>query len=348
MTGAIHLLVPAPFSAISGGYIYDRRMVEGLRALGQDVRVVELAGRHPFPDETATEAACAALAEIPADARIVIDGLGLPAFLPLADELTKRGATALIHHPTALETGAPEGQREALKAAERVRFSACVRIITTSTLTARSLPEGFGVDPARITVVEPGTDAAPRAMGSAGPGCTILSVGMLVPRKGHDVLLRALARLTDLDWSLAIAGDATRDPVHADGLRALAAELGVAQRVRFLGALPDAALEAEYARADLFALATRYEGYGMAAAEAMARGLPMAITAGGAIAEIVPEDAAVVAAVDDHNALSRAMRRPIFDTALRADMAAASWCAGQALPRWPDRAGAFLKALDHG
>ena len=257
---SIYLLVPAPFSAISGGYIYDRRMVEGLRALGQDVRVVELAGRHPFPDDAATEAARAALEEIPAGASIVIDGLGLPSFLPLADNLTKRGATALIHHPTALEPGAPEGQREALKAAERVLFSACVRIITTSTLTARSLPEGFGVDPARITVVEPGTDAAPRAVGSAGPGCTILSVGMLVPRKGHDVLLRALARLTDLDWSLAIAGDATRDPVHADGLRALAAELGLAQRVRFLGALPDAALEAEYARADLFALATRYEG----------------------------------------------------------------------------------------
>lgn len=348
MTRAIHLIVPAPFSAISGGYIYDRRMVEGLSALGQEVRVVELAGRHPFPDEGATEAARAALAAIPEGARIVIDGLGLPAFLPLADELTRRGATALIHHPTALEPGAPEGQREALKAAERVLFNACARIITTSTPTARDLPEGFGVDPARITVIEPGTDPAPRAVGSAGPGCAILSIGLLVPRKGHDVLLRALARLTDLEWSLAIAGDATRDPVHADGLRALAAELGLAQRVRFLGALPAAALDAEYARADLFALATRYEGYGMAAAEAMARGLPLAITAGGAIAEIVPEDAAVVAAVDDHTALSRAMRRPIFDKGLRAAMAEASWRAGQALPRWPDRAAAFLKALDHG
>ncbi|MFM7422258.1 MAG: glycosyltransferase family 4 protein, partial [Alphaproteobacteria bacterium] len=303
MTRAIHLIVPAPFSAISGGYIYDRRMVEGLSALGQEVRVVKLAGRHPFPDEVATEAARAALAAIPEGTRLVIDGLGLPAFLPLADELTRCGATALIHHPTALETGAPAGQREALKAAERVLFSACARIITTSTLTARDLPEAFGADPARITVIEPGTDPAPRAVGSAGPGCAILSIGLLVPRKGHDVLLRALARLTDLEWSLAIAGDATRDPVHADGLRALAAELGLAQRMRFLGALPDAALDAEYARADLFALATRYEGYGMAAAEAMARGLPLAITAGGAIADIVPEDAAVVAAVDDHTAL---------------------------------------------
>ena len=90
---------------------------------------------------------------------------------------------------------------------------------------------------------------------------------------------------------------------------------------------------------------TEFRELARAAAEAMARGLPLAITSGGAIAEIVPEAAAVVAAVDDHNSLSRAMRRPIFDTALRADMAEASWQAGQALPRWPDRAAAFLKAL---
>ena len=112
---SIHLIVPAPFSAISGGYNYDRRMVEGLRALGQDVRVVEMAGRHPYPDDAATAAAQAALAEIPADARIIIDGLGLPAFLPLADELKRRAAFALIHHPTALEPGAPTSQREALR-----------------------------------------------------------------------------------------------------------------------------------------------------------------------------------------------------------------------------------------
>ena len=150
---SIHLLVPAPFSAISGGYIYDRRLVEGLRAQGQEVRVVELAGRHPFPDDVATDAARAALAAVPAGARIVIDGLGLPAFLPFADELIKRSATALIHHPTALEPGAPASQREALKAAERVLFSACTRIITTSSPTARDLPEDFGVDPARILLL---------------------------------------------------------------------------------------------------------------------------------------------------------------------------------------------------
>ncbi len=342
---SIHLLVPGPFDAISGGYIYDRRMVEGLRALGETVEVVELPGHHPAPDEAATEGARAALHALPADARVVIDGLGLPAFLPLAQELAARRVTALIHHPTALEHGTAESTRTVLKAKERALFAACARIVCTSPLTARRLPEEFGADAAQIGVVEPGTDPASRAKGSGGPGCAILSVGTLVPRKGHDVLLKALARLTDLEWTLTIAGDERRDPAHAHGLRALAEELGIASRVTFAGEVTGEELEALYAGADLFALATRWEGYGMAAAEAMARGLPLAITAGGAIAEVVVEGSAIVSPVDDVMSLSKGMRRPIFDADLRAEMAEASWQGGQRLPRWTDRAEAFRAEL---
>lgn len=342
----VHFLVPAPFDAISGGYNYDRQIVAGLRALGETVEVIELPGSHPTPDEAATEGARAALRDLPAGARIVIDGLGLPAFLPLAQDLAERRAVALIHHPTALEHGTPDASRTVLKAKERALFGAMARIICTSPLTARRLPEEFGADPARIGVVEPGTDEAPRAAGSGGPGCAILSVGTLVPRKGHDVLMRALARLTDLEWTLAIVGDDRRDATHAKGLRALAEELGIAARVTFAGEASGEALEALYHRADLFALATKWEGYGMAAAEAMARGLPLAITAGGAIAEVVVPGSAIVSPVDDVMSLSKGMRRAIFDTDLRAEMAEAAWTGGQALPRWPDRAAAFRAEID--
>lgn len=341
----IHLLVPGPFDAISGGYIYDRRMVEGLRALGETVEVVALPGHHPIPDEAATEGARAALHGLPDDARIVVDGLGLPAFLPLAQELAARRAVALIHHPTALEHGTPDAARTVLKAQERALFGAMARLVCTSPLTARRLPEEFGIDPDRIGVVEPGTDPAERAVGSGSESCAILSVGTLVPRKGHDVLMQALARLTDLDWTLTLVGDDRRNATHAQGLRALAEELGIAARVTFAGEVAGEALEGLYHRADLFALATKWEGYGMAAAEAMARGLPLAITAGGAIAEVVVPGSAIVSPVDDHMSLSKGMRRAIFDADLRAEMAEAAWQGGQALPRWTDRAEAFRAEL---
>jgi glycosyltransferase involved in cell wall biosynthesis len=341
----VALLVPGPFDAISGGYAYDRRIVAGLREAGHEVQVVELAGRHPHPDDAALASARAALEAVPDGTRIIVDGLGLPAFAPLADTLAARGAVGLIHHPTALEHGNPGPVRDALRAAEQAIFPRLPRLITTSALTARRLPEDFGAQPARIGVVEPGTDPAPRSTGSRGHGCAILSVGTLVPRKGHDVLLRALGTLPDLDWRLTIAG-APRDPVHAHGLAALAEELGIATRVTFAGEVDDAALATLWAEADLFALATHWEGYGMAAAEALARGLPVAITAGGAIAEVVPVGAGVVSPPGDVVSLGKAMRRPIFDTALRAEMAEAAWQAGQALPRWADRARSFAAELE--
>ncbi len=338
------LLVPGPFSTVSGGYGYDRRLVEGFRAGGHTVSVVELDGRHPLPDEAATAAARAALDRVPEDTRLILDGLGLPAFAPFAEELERRRAVALIHHPTAIEPGVPEEDRAALKALEAALFPRMARLVATSRLTADRLPLEFPVSAERIGVVEPGTDPAARARGSGGPGCAILSVGVLTPRKGHDVLLRALAKLTDLDWTLTVAG-APRDRTHARTLAALAEELAIAERVTFAGEVDQPALEVLYAGADLFALATRWEGYGMAAAEALARGLPVAVTAGGAIADVVPHTAGILAPPGDVTSYSRAMRRPIYDTALRAEMAEAAWQAGQALPRWADRAEAFLREL---
>jgi len=338
------LLVPAPFTAMSGGYSYDRRLVAGLRALGREVTVIELDGRHPLADAAAETAARDALALLPSGTRPIVDGLGLPAFAALEAELAARDAIGLIHHPTALETGFTEAERDTLRARERALFVALPRLVATSPLTARRLAEEFGADPARIAVVEPGTDPAPRARGSGGPGVALLSVGALVPRKGHDVLLRALATLPDLDWRLTIAGPA-RDPVHAKGIEALASELGISQRVTFAGEVDDAALTALWDRTDVFALATWWEGYGMVAAEALARGIPVAITAGGAIAEVVPVEAGVIAVPGDVVTFGKALRRILFDDAMRREMAEAAWAAGQALPRWDDRATAFLAAI---
>lgn len=340
----VALCVPGPFATTSGGYIYDRRMVQGLRALGHEVQVLELAGRHPLPDEAALEGARTALARVAPGARIVIDGLGLPAFAPLARELVVRRAVALIHHPTALEPGFTDADRTALRVAETQLFGAMARLVATHHHTAARLVEQFGVARERVGVVEPGTDPAPRSHGSGGPGVQVLSVGALVPRKGHDVLLRALAGVPDVAWRLTIAGG-ERDPVHAHGLRALAEQLGVAQRVTFAGEVSDAELEALYARADLFALATHWEGYGMAAAEALARGLPVAVTAGGAIAEVVPVEAGVVSPPGDVVSFTKGLRRVLFDGALRRAMADAAWAAGQKLPRWEDRAELFAREL---
>ncbi len=341
----VTLIVPAPFSTISGGYGYDRRIVAELRLLGHDILVAELPGNHPFADTVARDSACAALDRLTPGTKTVIDGLALPAFAGLDDAIASIGAIGLIHHPTSLETGMDPSEQTRLRDVEERLFRRLRGAIVTSTLTGETLAKDFGVRPDRIAIVNPGTDDAPRATGSGGPSCHVLSIGTLIPRKGHDLLLSALARLFDLDWRLTIVGSATADPAYAASLHTLADELKIGDRVRFTGPLVGEALDTMWQSADIFALATHYEGYGMVIAEALKRGLPVVVTRGGAAADLLTPESGLACPAGDRDQVSKSLRRVIFGHELRREIAAEAWKLGQTLPTWADQAALFAKAL---
>ena len=142
-----------------------------------------------------------------------------------------------------------------------------------------------------------------------------------------------------------LVGSPERDPIYARSLTALVEELGITRQVRFAGEVVGDALEALWQQADVFALATHWEGYGMAVAEALKRGLPVAVTAGGAVGNLVTPESGVVCPLGDHVNLSKALRRLIFGTVLRRSMADAAWQVGQALPNWQTQIREFAQAL---
>jgi glycosyltransferase involved in cell wall biosynthesis len=257
----------------------------------------------------------------------------------------RRRVVALVHHPLGMEHGLPEERRAALLASEREALSLARRVIVTSPLTKRWVVDDFGVEAEIVAVAEPGTEAAARSVGTGAP-VQLLAVGAVSARKGYDILVAALASLKDLDWRLTVAGDAERVPHCTAALRRALAETDLQERIVLAGAVDDARLEALYSRADIFVSSSLLEGYGMVLAEALARGLPLVASTGGAAAETVPDAAALKVPPGDADALSRALRELIVDRERRAALAEASWRAGQALPRWRDTAARVARVLE--
>lgn len=341
----VALVHPGDLATRTGGYVYDRRAFAALAGRGWRVRLVGLPDRFPFPDEAALTAADGALAGLPDGTATVVDGLALGAMPAVAARHRDRlRLVALVHHPLCLETGLEPADAARLGASERQALAACRRVIATSPATAGALVADFGVARERLTVAVPGTDPAPLAA-AAGDPPRLLCVGTLTPRKGHRLLLEALASLRGLGWRLVLAGSADRDPATAAAVRAAVGDLGLADRVTLAGELDAAGLDAAYAAADLLVSASFHEGYGMALAEGLARGLPIVAAAGGAVADTVPPDAGLLVPPGDAAALGEALRRVLTDPGLRARLRAGAAAARDRLPRWEDTAAAIEGAL---
>lgn len=334
---SIAFLIPGDLSLPTGGYAYDRRTLSLLMARGLVARHVVLPGSYPAPTAADIEETARIIDGLPSGMALMIDGLALGAMPVELLQRFGRPVIGLCHHPLALEAGlTPERQAE-LKASETAALALCSAVIVTSPATRVLLMRDFGVPAGRITVALPGTDPAPRAHGTGSP-LQLLAVGSIVPRKGYEVLVRALDRLRDRDWRLTIAGADDRSPATAAALRTLVATSGLAERVAITGAISDGKLNQLYSSADIFLMPSLFEGYGMVLAEAMARGLPIVCTTGGAAAETAPDAAALKVPPGDEVALAEELKRVIDSKQLRQAMAKASWVAGLSLPRWEDTA----------
>ena len=212
MVRRVVFAVPGSLDQPTGGYAYDKRIIEELRALGWDVAILDLGSNFPRPDAKTRQAANDMLAKTDAQIPLVIDGLAYGVLPEAGVALGKsHKLIALVHHPLAFESGLPEADAKAFLASEREALRHVRHVIVTSPATARLLASDFDIVADRISVAKPGNDPVQPSRGSGEDLVHLLAVGSIVPRKGYDVLVAALAGLKDLSWRLSIVGDPTRD-----------------------------------------------------------------------------------------------------------------------------------------
>jgi hypothetical protein len=316
----VHVIVPEGIddpTRPSGGNTYDRRLCDGLAALGLPVRM------HVALDLPRV------LARIPDGATVLLDGLiASPAPAALVPEAARLRQVVLVHMPH-------EDERE------RAVLEAAAAVIATSEWAARRLEALYGLP--NVHVAEPGVDPAALAPGSAGGGA-LLCVAAVTRGKGHDVLLGGLATLPDLAWRCACVGSLDRAPAFADHVQRRALAFGLRDRVRFAGPRTGAALDRAYAAADLLVLASRGETYGMVVTEALARGVPVLATDVGGVPEALGRGGLLVPP-GDPAALGAALRRWLEDPELRAALRRAARERRATLHGWATTAAAVAAAL---
>jgi glycosyltransferase involved in cell wall biosynthesis len=336
--------IPGNIETATGGYAYDRRLLELLPTYGVPVRLLELPASFPAPSPADLAATERRLAASPRDAVLLIDGLAYGALPPDLIRRLERKVVALVHHPLSAETGLSEERRRALHESERAALALARHVVTTSPAMARTLASDYAVPPRKIRVAEPGTDPAARATGTGTP-MQLLAVGAVSERKGYGVLVEALILLRALDWRLRIAGALDREPAAVASLKAAIHAASLDDRIALAGTVVPATLDRFYESADIFVMPSLFEGYGMVLAEAMSRGLPIVCTTGGASGETAPDGAALKVPPGDAPALSEAIASLLHSRKLRTRMADASWEAGRKLPTWNETARRVAAAL---
>lgn len=341
----IAFAIPGDIDLPSGGYGYDRRLLREWKAAGIAARHIALPAGFPFPTASDIAMTERLLASAGDDEVLLVDGLAFGAF---PEALARRfGAriVALVHHPLALETGLGPETAAALRLSERQALRRVRAVVVTSPPTRDLLVQDFGVAAGIITVALPGTDPASRTQPRLNERpVRLLAVGSVIPRKGYDVLITALADIDDRPWRLTIAGSQDYAPETAQALKHSIANAGLADRIALLGAVDEERLGALYAAADIFVMPSFYEGYGMVLTEALARGLPIICTRSGAGADALPDDAALKIEPADAPALAKALARLIDAPSERRERADAAWAGAAALPHWQDTARTVAEA----
>jgi glycosyltransferase involved in cell wall biosynthesis len=293
----VGLIIYGGLDSISGGYLYDRKLVEYLRRQGLQVEIISLPWQNYgfHLSYNFSRALLGRLHQAPLDL-LLQDELNHPSLFWLNRQLRKRACypiLTIVHHLRCSEAR-PTWQNRIYRWLEQRYLMTVDGFIFNSQTTQASVEELVG-PVHRAIVAYPGrgrlrfdltrAQITHRAL-QPGP-LRILFVGNLIPRKGLHVLLQGLYTLPKENWQLEVVGSLEAEPAYVRRIRHQLASLGLADQVVLSGFLPDAELATRLARSHLLAVPSSYEGFGIAHLEGMGAGLPAIASTAGAAHEII-------------------------------------------------------------
>lgn len=345
----LHFLVPGSLDNRTGGTIYDKRIIEGLEKLGIRPHVHEVLGNFPHPDNETIDGIRSMMERTPDNSKVIIDGLIL-GVIPeiLRSERGRLKFVGLIHHPLCDETGLNDEEITTLLEKESNALGSVLALIVTSRFTAHRIKQLEMVQNDHlIHVVEPGVDAASLSPEHVpGKSFSFSSVGAVTKRKAHQDLLSAIAPLKDMDWTLTCIGKLDQDKEYADKTLKMTEDLDLSSRVHFTGELSEEKLEHILKNTDVLVHPSRYEGYGMVVMEAIARGIPVISSSGGALKYTVPKGSGILFEPGDEKHLKDVLFSILKDDLLYYKIRRGAVEAREGIRTWDLAAVEFKRALE--
>jgi glycosyltransferase involved in cell wall biosynthesis len=355
----VALVLYGDLDFISGGFLYDRMLVDYLRRQGEEVEVVSLPWRS-YPAgllDNLSPGLKRRLGSIRADV-ILQDELAHPSLFWLNRRLQGEGwppVVAIVHHLRCSEAR-PHWHNRFYRLVERTYLASVNAFIFNSRTTQKTVEKLAGQGkPAvlaypgadRFTVHLTREDLAARAH-EPGP-LKLLFLGNVIPRKGLHTLLEALALLPREAWRLTVVGSLEVDGDYVRQIQGQVSGDRLRGQVEFTGPLKEEELASRLAQSHVLAMPSSYEGFGIVYLEGMAFGLPaLATTAGGAVEIITSGRDGFLVPPGDLNALAGHLRRLMDDRDLLLAMSLAAKNRFATHSTWEDAGVAvhhFLRSL---
>ena len=283
------LLIYGDLDTRSGGYLYDRQLVQALEAAGDQVAVISLPPRN-YPRHLLDNFSTDLLTRlISANCDVLLqDELNHPSLFLINRRLKRMVSTplvAIVHHLRSNETSRLRRFYRLIEGSYLKGLDGAIYNSPSTQQTVEALVTIPGV------VALPGCDHLDASITDdeivsrvrqPGP-LKVIFIGNLIPRKGLDTLLRALAHLPLQTWSLMVIGNPEIDMRYSRAMVRLCADLGIEGQVHFLGYRSSREVTALLEDGHLLAVPSQDEGFGIVYLEAMGYGLPpLASAAGGA------------------------------------------------------------------